>query len=84
MFRDVTRLGLGGRLKPPPPTTSQPQTETGISLVYTAVILSKYIIDSVVMSLALVFGGVFGKDCTFKAKARIKDSSLKAKDRTKD
>ena len=36
--------------------------------------------------MALVFGGVLGKDCTLtlKAKARTKDSSLKAKDRTKD
>ena len=36
------------------------------------------------LSLALVFGGVFGKDCTFKAKARTKDLTLKAKARTKD
>ena len=34
--------------------------------------------------MALVFGGVLGKDCTFKAKARPKDLTLKAKARTKD
>ena len=37
-----------------------------------------------VLSLALVFGGVLGNNCTFKAKARTKDLTLKAKARTKD
>ena len=32
--------------------------------------------------MALVFGVVLGKNCTFKAKARTKDLALKAKART--
>ena len=34
--------------------------------------------------MAMVFGGVLGKDCTSKVKARTKDLTLKAKARTKD